>query len=552
MAAAAEGSGHSGIVWMKNGVDRGGKIQTPFISGRACSSSSNRRDTKKPIKPVCRSRNLSKPTTIGEDHASLHSDRSEVFTQKESAPLDNDGMILQPRNAFVPLSQFFWCRVSEEKEEFFQRLKDEQGNFERQMKQLEQQNLVIAHERESLRQQYRECQELLGLYQQYLSQQQAQLNQSIAQLSHPGTHSMDLCSEEAPSRAVAGQANGSLFDGSYLSLPACGGQQTLVHKNGDGQREAVQTDRNPSVSSCVFEPSPFDGVIKQHKCEKKVCRECHRCEQIQDGVENTKVHMCYGGQQRKSEILSLPLNDQEECKRRGNTRRSEAKEALACPMLGQVDWEEKKHHLLLQKTQLEMERERLQARLAEQEERISRQNEQLQQSRLHHSSAPFETEIKSSKTRIEASEQDTPSQEDLHSSRYGEAAVHVAGHGKCENYTQTGPATPNDTNVYPKLSKRDFATSQAKPSDSQSKPTSLSVPQKTSEPSVNYSMVELLDIISPVSAANRRPQTSQLKPALAAPTSVSRGLLTPGGRFPPSTQQDLEESQILEDIFFIC
>lgn len=34
-----------------------------------------------------------------------------------------------------------------------------------------------------LQQQYRECQELLGLYQQYLSQQQAKLNQSIAQLS---------------------------------------------------------------------------------------------------------------------------------------------------------------------------------------------------------------------------------------------------------------------------------------------------------------------------------------------------------------------------------
>lgn len=35
-----------------------------------------------------------------------------------------------------------------------------------------------------LQQQYRECQELLGLYQQYLSQQQEKLNQSIAQLSH--------------------------------------------------------------------------------------------------------------------------------------------------------------------------------------------------------------------------------------------------------------------------------------------------------------------------------------------------------------------------------
>ena len=39
-----------------------------------------------------------------------------------------------------------------------------------------------------LQQQYRECQELLGLYQQYLSQQQDKLNQSIAQLSHSRSH----------------------------------------------------------------------------------------------------------------------------------------------------------------------------------------------------------------------------------------------------------------------------------------------------------------------------------------------------------------------------
>lgn len=35
-----------------------------------------------------------------------------------------------------------------------------------------------------LQQQYKECQELLGLYQQYLSQQQEKLNQSISQLNH--------------------------------------------------------------------------------------------------------------------------------------------------------------------------------------------------------------------------------------------------------------------------------------------------------------------------------------------------------------------------------
>lgn len=61
---------------------------------------------------------------------------------------------------------------------------------------------------------------------------------------------------------------------------------------------------------------------------------------------------------------------------------SEATAALTRPLLGHEDWEEKRHQLLLQKMQLEMEREKLQARLAEQEERLNRQNQQLRQSRL--------------------------------------------------------------------------------------------------------------------------------------------------------------------------
>lgn len=44
-----------------------------------------------------------------------------------------------------------------------------------------------------MQQQYKECQELLGLYQQYLSQQQAQLNQSIAQLSQEAALSKVRC-----------------------------------------------------------------------------------------------------------------------------------------------------------------------------------------------------------------------------------------------------------------------------------------------------------------------------------------------------------------------
>lgn len=67
----------------------------------------------------------------------------------------------------------------------------------------------------------------------------------------------------------------------------------------------------------------------------------------------------------------------------GHDAGSEAQDALTVPVLGHKDWEEKRHQLLLQKMQLEVERERLQVRLAQQEERLNRQNQQLQHSRLH-------------------------------------------------------------------------------------------------------------------------------------------------------------------------
>lgn len=59
-----------------------------------------------------------------------------------------------------------------------------------------------------------------------------------------------------------------------------------------------------------------------------------------------------------------------------------SEETLTRPLLGHEDWEEKRHQLLLQKMQLEMERERLQARLIEQEERLNRQHQQLHQTHL--------------------------------------------------------------------------------------------------------------------------------------------------------------------------
>lgn len=75
---------------------------------------------------------------------------------------------------------------------------------------------------------------------------------------------------------------------------------------------------------------------------------------------------------------------------------------------------------------------------------------------------------------------------------------------------------------------------------------------------LDFSVVELLDIFTPVSAPElskpfaRRPKTSQCRSALAGPKPVGRSLPTPARPCPQYTQQDLEESQILEDIFFIC
>lgn len=75
---------------------------------------------------------------------------------------------------------------------------------------------------------------------------------------------------------------------------------------------------------------------------------------------------------------------------------------------------------------------------------------------------------------------------------------------------------------------------------------------------LDFSTVDLLDILSPVSVpkqskpAARRPETSQHRSALKTPGPVSRTLLTPARSYLHHTLEDPEESQILEDIFFIC
>lgn len=108
------------------------------------------------------------------------------------------------------------------------------------------------------------------------------------------------------------------------------------------------------------------------------------------------VHTCAGGGRSETAHAIRSTRDQavnDSTKPRDSWHGSGLKNGTRCcvehretvPYIGREDWEEKRQRLLVQKKQLEAERERLQARLAEQEERLLKQNQELRQSRLNHS-----------------------------------------------------------------------------------------------------------------------------------------------------------------------
>uniref|UniRef100_A0A8D2EIQ3 KIAA1328 n=1 Tax=Theropithecus gelada TaxID=9565 RepID=A0A8D2EIQ3_THEGE len=81
------------------------------------------------------------------------------------------------------------ARVNKEKEVTAERLKVEQESFE--MGRLEEQNELISKEREALQPQFRACQELLSLYQKYLSEQE-KLTMSLSELGAARMHEQPL------------------------------------------------------------------------------------------------------------------------------------------------------------------------------------------------------------------------------------------------------------------------------------------------------------------------------------------------------------------------
>ncbi|XP_016148381.1 protein hinderin isoform X2 [Sinocyclocheilus grahami] len=442
------------------------------------------------------------------------------------------------------------ARVSEEKDESVQKLRDEQETFEKKIQQLEQQNQLIIQERESLQQQYGECQELLGLYQQYLSQQQEKLNKSITLLNQSCSHSKIPSSEGVARRSWGGR--GTALDGSYLDLPSSGSK----------------TDRGGSVE-CThsFSTGPFSAPSSSDQnCEIHDRHTNHNSEGGRSdlGFSNREPSACNA---LRLHGTSEPKCSHQ-CHRMENDGMCGANRTGIAPLSGRKNWEEKRRCLLLQKKQLEMERERIQARLAQQEEKLLLQNKQLRQSYLQYNklqqatTTDFERPLNGDRSFNEGQQSSFVMDQLTHRSEI-----------KGESHTLQGNVQPSLSNVQsqqhtssieqsaPKISqdisitKKDMATSPVVPQSFQTSAVPqislFGLPSTPKASRLDDSLIELLDIISPVSNTERYRINPSSRRGFVAPQSFQKTLLSPCGPN-RSSLQDLEESEILEDIFFIC
>ncbi|NWR01390.1 K1328 protein, partial [Paradoxornis webbianus] len=304
------------------------------------------------------------------------------------------------------------ARVSEEKEVTEERLKAEQESFEKKIRQLEEQNELIIKEREDILQQYRECQELLSLYQKYLAEQQEKLSHSLSELSAAKEKEQKVSSK----KSLCQQPSLGL-DSSYLGI---GGPWTL-HKNSRApkggspasvvlsqpcrnnhemrynHRECLKEYpmENDLHGKCNNVISPAKQRSPQHvkqaqgmdqrasgfqsTCPQQVS---HGCAWKHVGSSGSVEESCYISQvlRKHSGTVHKTCDRSRTCRRSGlnHSMDSGPKETEVAKML----YEERRQKLVLQKMELEIEKERLQHLLTKQEAKLLLKQQQLHQSRM--------------------------------------------------------------------------------------------------------------------------------------------------------------------------
>ncbi|KAM4841089.1 protein hinderin isoform 2-T2 [Thomomys bottae] len=318
------------------------------------------------------------------------------------------------------------ARVSEEKEVTEERLKAEQESFEKKIRQLEEQNDLIIKEREALQLQYRECQELLSLYQKYLSEQQEKLNMSLSELG-----AARIQEQEVSNKKSTVQSSSIGLGGSYMNIARPHYYQTKQRPksaNHDSASESLTEFRNntlkpiilhhpkegldkmPSETICSYEPSerkPVDTIPKEksatEELKMKGCShlkpipssQCcnHRLSEIEDHIyyeshSSSRAPQC--SRTHPESCIYCGLSWETLMHARGALQSSEIdiKKQLS---------EDRRQQLLLQKIELEIEKERLQHLLAQQETKLLLKQQQLHQSRMDYNWLKTQAAFKPSK-----------------------------------------------------------------------------------------------------------------------------------------------------------
>ncbi|XP_005990617.1 protein hinderin [Latimeria chalumnae] len=504
------------------------------------------------------------------------------------------------------------ARVSEEKEETKERLKSEQESFEKKIRQLEEQNELIVKEREGLQQQYRECQELLKLYQQYLSEQQAKVNYSLSELRTTSPKQQVLNKKSSSTPASLG------LDGSYLGLATEKahyrtdkgsksrnlGLLTTTYHNGKTELSSIETGSlDERQADRLLLENSFERTHENLSSEVRwLGRHPHGAHRDMDyiGGENGKAYdpeamSCSHlgplrreekSQSRHQQCLGGRLCDRFcNCESLGARPQCEAAELRAGESSHQKRLsEERKQKLLLQKVELEVERERLQQLLVEQEAKLLYKQQQLYQSRLNYNRFKSCTVPKSEEfhdgllancrgkvmmtngtylhgSLFEPEDHNVSGLQMRRSSNASQSSERKSGSGK----KTVGFLSEGGQLLYPEMevrsakrgllsaSKRDAATSPALASSRRELVTTATSPIQIDTSRYEASLLELVEAISPVSHTYLGDPHNLVKrsftPHNGSHWTPAKHLALPFAR--GGINEDMEESRMLEDIFFI-
>ncbi|NXG08501.1 K1328 protein, partial [Sakesphorus luctuosus] len=312
------------------------------------------------------------------------------------------------------------ARVSEEKEVTEERLKAEQESFEKKIRQLEEQNELIIKEREDILQQYRECQELLSLYQKYLAEQQEKLSHSLSELSAAKEKEQEVSSKKSSCQQPSLER-----DGSYLGVggpwtphknsrtPKAGSParvalsqpcrnnhdyRTEIHYNHQEclKEYPVENDLNRKCNNTVIsstkqrslhhvkqaqemdqKANEFQSMCPQQVSRGCACRHVGSSGSVEDSRCVSQVHGKHSGPVHKT--CDDSRHSQGAGLNHGTDLRPKETE------LAKTLHEERRQKLLLQKLELEIEKERLQHLLTKQEAKLLLKQQQLHQSCMDYS-----------------------------------------------------------------------------------------------------------------------------------------------------------------------